>query len=144
MGWIMVSDFSRIFYVSDIDISVLDCFLFSLQEAMSTMKRKEHLVKQFEETTVELLKDAPDSTTSPVVKELEKLKKSFVSVQNQLLDMKGILDEGLKDLLELHNLLAELYKVMDDIDECIAKSSDALDGDEHDLESCLNVSVISA
>ena len=111
---------------------------------MSTMKRKEHLVKQFEETTVELLKDAPDSTTSPVVKELEKLKKSFVSVQNQLLDMKGILDEGLKDLLELHNLLAELYKVMDDIDECIAKSSDALDGDEHDLESCLNVSVISA
>lgn len=104
------------------------------------MKRKEHDVKQYEETTKELLKDAPTGTGSPVVKELDKLKKSFTNVQTQLLGMKNVLDESLKDLLELHALLQELYKVMDDIDECINKSSDALDGDKHDLETCLNVS----
>ena len=107
------------------------------------MKRKEHDVKQYEETTKELLKDAPEGTSSPVLKELEKLKKSFSNVQTQLVDMKTVLDESLKDLLELHALLQELYKVMDDIDECINKSSDALDGDEHDLETCLNVSHLS-
>ena len=104
------------------------------------MKRKEHNVKQYEDTTKELLKDAPAVSGSPVLKELEKLKKSFTSVQNQLVDMKTVLDESLKDLLELHTLLQGLYKVMDDIDDCINKSSDALDGDEHDLETCLNVS----
>lgn len=103
------------------------------------MKRKEHDIKQFEETTQELLKDAPAGSSSPVAKEIEKLKISFTNVQTQLLSMKSVLDESLKDLLELHGLLQDLYKVMDDIDDCINKSSDALDGDEHDLETCLNV-----
>ena len=107
------------------------------------LKRKENDIRLHEETTKELLKSAPAGSSSPIAKELEKLKKSFSNVQSQLLDMKNILDEGLKDLLELHGLLAELYKVMDDIDDCITKSSDALDGDEHDLETCLNVSQFS-
>ena len=104
------------------------------------MTGKEQTMKQFEVTTNELLKDAPSGAGSPVVKELEKLRNSFSTIQTQLTDMKVVLDDGLKDLLQLHHLLAKLYKVMDDIDECISKSSDALDGDEHDLESCLNVS----
>ncbi|XP_065057528.1 dystrophin-like isoform X3 [Rhopilema esculentum] len=110
----------------------------TIKEAITMLKRKENDIRLHEETTKELLKSAPAGSSSPIAKELEKLKKSFSNVQGQLLDMKNILDEGLKDLLELHGLLAELYKVMDDIDDCITKSSDALDGDEHDLETCLN------
>ena len=145
-----MAHFSFIFHVFSFELDLyfdrsfplIICLVLYPQGAEVNLVNKEPEIAEFSETTKQLLTSATPGGAPPIKKDLEKLTRQFSSVQAKLKDMTSILETGLADLQKLHALMKDMYKTMDELDDCIAKSSEALDGDETELENCLKVRIM--